>query len=463
MSQPHPPKVAIRLEDQQDLPRSAADPVGDAHGLSGPRPSPHQDFSAAWPTFVLRDQVPLDSATNMGAPHTPSLRVFTELSLIGPCGTGRQPAMAPGVGGFNIAPPQRPASSHTEAVATGRPDGQRLGLLNDQPTETELLPFETSAKRGNSPVRLIRSLVMAGLLAVAAVVPAAFHDKFPLAADKLQEAVSPLYEIASTKWANESARLVIEPQHGSINEPLPIGISLRDGSGVETVLITGLGPGTELSLGTAVADDTWMISARDLDQTFVGAPKDFRGAMTARVSLRSAAGRVLDTQALRLQWLDVLPDATPPTPDSRDSRLALLALPAGPETVPDHQILPNPEPRPHAEPVAAPPINADQAAALAPPPIDADQAAALISLGRDLLVQGDVAGARVMFRRAAVTGNAQAALEVGMSFDPAFLQQRGVLGITPDVTQAIDWYKRARAAGSVEAFNHLKRLDPTLD
>jgi hypothetical protein len=317
---------------------------------------------------------------------------------------------------------------------------------------------------------------MAGLLAVAAVAPAAFHDRFPLAADKLREAVSPLYEIARTKWANEPARLVIEPQHGSINEPLPIGISLRDGSGVETVLITGLGPGTELSLGTAVADDTWMISARDLDQTFVGAPKDFRGAMTAMVSLRSAAGRVLDTQALRLQWLDVLPDATPPTPDSRDSRLALLALRTGPETVPDQQILPNPEPRPHAEPVAAPPINvdqvvalapppinADQVAALAPPPINADQVAALISLGRDLLVQGDVAGARVMFKRAALAGDAQAALEVGMSFDPAFLKQRGVLGITPDVTQAIDWYKKATAAGSAEAFNHLKRLDPTPD
>jgi TPR repeat protein len=193
-----------------------------------------------------------------------------------------------------------------------------------------------------------------------------------------------------------------------------------------------------------------MISARDLDQTFVGAPKDFRGVLTARVSLRSAAGRVLDTQVLRLQWLDVLPDATPPTPDSRNSQLALLALPAVPEPVPDQQSLLNPEPRPQAEPVAAPPISADQVAAL-------------ISLGRDLLVQGDVAGARVMLKRAALTGNAQAALEIGMSFDPAFLQQRGVLGITPDVTQAIDWYKKATAAGSVEAFHHLKRLDPTLD
>jgi hypothetical protein len=63
-----------------------------------------------------------------------------------------------------------------------------------------------------------------------------------------------------------------------------------------------------------------------------------------------------------------------------------------------------------------------------------------------------------MLKRAASADHAQAALLVGMTFDPVFLTQSGVIGIAPDVEQAREWYDRAMKLGSTEASHHFKRL-----
>jgi hypothetical protein len=54
------------------------------------------------------------------------------------------------------------------------------------------------------------------------------------------------------KPLGSAAHLAIENQKGLAScEPLPLGISIADGSGGETVTVAGLAEGTELSLGTA--------------------------------------------------------------------------------------------------------------------------------------------------------------------------------------------------------------------
>jgi hypothetical protein len=65
------------------------------------------------------------------------------------------------------------------------------------------------------------------------------------------------------------ARLVVESQEGFANKPLPLGISLQDASGGETVTMAGLAEGTELSLGTALSPGRWLVPALDLDKTFI--------------------------------------------------------------------------------------------------------------------------------------------------------------------------------------------------
>ena len=92
------------------------------------------------------------------------------------------------------------------------------------------------------------------------------------------------------------------------------------------------------------------------------------------------------------------------------------------------------------------------------PPLDSEQIAALIKLGQDLLKHGDIASARFLLKRAAIEGNAQAAFELGLTFDQPLLAQSGAPGFGPDVGQAREWYERAIKLGSTEASRRLERL-----
>src|SRR2546421_9151905 len=107
---------------------------------------------------------------------------------------------------------------------------------------------------------------------------------FPDPIRKLVDNFGPINPLGS------GAHLAIENQKGLTSEPLPLGISVADGSGGETVTVAGLAEGTELSLGTALASGNWLVPVADLDRTFVGAPMSFVGVMTAKVALNSATG-----------------------------------------------------------------------------------------------------------------------------------------------------------------------------
>jgi TPR repeat protein len=82
----------------------------------------------------------------------------------------------------------------------------------------------------------------------------------------------------------------------------------------------------------------------------------------------------------------------------------------------------------------------------------------LLRRGQELLNTGDIASARLAFRRAANGGSAPAALALGGSYDPFVLAELGVLGLAPDIAQARAWYERASALGSSEAPRRLERL-----
>lgn len=71
---------------------------------------------------------------------------------------------------------------------------------------------------------------------------------------------------------------------------------------------------------------------------------------------------------------------------------------------------------------------------------------------------GDILSARILLKRAARAGDAQATLELGMTFDPIVLTERGARGFAPDVAEARAWYQRAMALGSTEASRNLERL-----
>jgi hypothetical protein len=93
--------------------------------------------------------------------------------------------------------------------------------------------------------------------------------------------------------------------------------------------------------------------------------------------------------------------------------------------------------------------------------LDAEEIATLVNRGTDYLKSGNLASARLLLRRAADAGSASAALMLGTTFDPLFIQQLGTIGVVPDVAQARQWYEQAAALGSEAASERLAKLPHT--
>jgi TPR repeat protein len=184
-------------------------------------------------------------------------------------------------------------------------------------------------------------------------------------------------------------------------------------------------------------------------------------------------------------------DADPPAPTqstsqhNKTSRLAKL-----PETAtvaaPQPATVPAPQPAPVAapQPAVAPPqpaAAAPQPAAAAPRPpaaapeaappskpvraadpparsLQADEIALLNKQGEQFVANGDFVTARLMFQRAAQTGDANAAMALAATYDPLVLARLGAVGVGGDVEKARSWYQKAESLGAPEATHRLSLL-----
>jgi hypothetical protein len=91
----------------------------------------------------------------------------------------------------------------------------------------------------------------------------------------------------------------------------------------------------------------------------------------------------------------------------------------------------------HAEPS---PVQPDRAE----PRLTSEKIRALLDRGDAFVSTADVEAARLFYERAAAAGNAEAAVRLGATFDPAFLTRAGLRNVRGDVTAAQYWYRRAR-------------------
>jgi hypothetical protein len=216
-------------------------------------------------------------------------------------------------------------------------------------------------------------------------------------------------------------RLIVQDRRAYVNEPLLIGLSLGDASGGEILLLKGLEAATRLSHGKPADQNSWRVSAFDLGNLWAYAPKDYVGTMEGVVDLHSADDRRLASQNIRLQWIEL-------TPTGRT----------------DPPVAPEPPPA-----VEAPATTLK---------LQPDEFAMLLQRGQDMLKLGDIPSARIVLRRAAEAGNSEAALMLASTFDPIMLRQLGVIGLAPDIAQALSWYEKAFSLGSSEAKSRIERL-----
>jgi Sel1 repeat len=115
---------------------------------------------------------------------------------------------------------------------------------------------------------------------------------------------------------------------------------------------------------------------------------------------------------------------------------------------------PSPAPAlPEPAPAVTPPQQTARPVTLAP-----DELAMLIKRGKDLLTSGDISAARLLLRRAAEAGNADAALAFGSTFDPAVIARLGAIGVKGDAAKAREWYEKAAALGSNTASQQIAHL-----
>lgn len=239
---------------------------------------------------------------------------------------------------------------------------------------------------------------------------------------------------ATQKRNPADPRLVSDGAVMESDEEILVGAVAEGPVDGASALITGLAPGTTLSHGTPWGATGWIVPAKDLSETTIRPPQNFKGQMDYTVTLKRADNTVIDQKSVRLDWApktesivaknDVHPVKVKTTSIAREQ---------APQTPP---------------------------ASPAPPPVEmtAEEVALILKRGERMLMSGDLAGARLLFSRAADARNAEAAYALAATYDPAVLKRLGVLGVSPDIARARDWYEKAREYGSKEAPKRLEEL-----
>jgi TPR repeat protein len=120
-------------------------------------------------------------------------------------------------------------------------------------------------------------------------------------------------------------------------------------------------------------------------------------------------------------------------------------------------------------PVSSPPVVAQpaplvQAPEPSPRPLDfvtrqlpRDELASMLKRGDDFVKSGDLSSARLLLRRAAESGDGNAALTLAGTFDPNVLKALGFRD-AGNIAMARLWYERAEKLGSAEALQRLRQL-----
>jgi hypothetical protein len=298
---------------------------------------------------------------------------------------------------------------HTSAVP---------GLWFSRPPDSTTVPTACAASPRSSrrrwPVRLV---VLAGFVSVMAGLLVALWGRGDqtVGARNGRDKASSLSRLSASVTGNSleakssAARLIIAaaPRALHSDEAAPIGLAV-DGAADGQLLIGGFATGSLFSVGQSIGQSAWRVPASHIEAATILPPRGFVGSMDMVVTLMLTNGSLADRGAIRLEWL---PPASAWPPSGTLSRR-----------------------------------------------IDARQLDALLARGNALEVTGDLAGARLVFQRAAEAGNARAAFMLAETHDPIVLENLGELGLASDVKAARIWYGKAKELGSEAAQERLQRL-----
>lgn len=225
-------------------------------------------------------------------------------------------------------------------------------------------------------------------------------------------------------------RLAAENAAGEPGEAIPLDLKLSNPADQDASLISlkGLPTEAKLSIGIDVGGGQWLLPPSRLSDLTVTAPEEVLGGfdLEAQLLKDDAQTPLSEPVAFKLMVGDLPPQrgATNSVP-STTSGLVIAS--------------------------------ADQAAQLAEvsettPEIETDfLTQMLIQDGNKLMRDGDIMSARRLYEQAAASGNPEAALAMGRSYDPSYFEKLPVKTGKPDPATAFQWYKKALEGGLVTA------------
>jgi hypothetical protein len=226
---------------------------------------------------------------------------------------------------------------------------------------------------------------------------------------------------------------------------LPIRVGPADAVPARSFLrVRGLPSMAALSEGHSIAPGAWAVPLASLTDLKITLPAGASGRAEFTVALVAIDGAVL---AEAKSVLNISParqseapkqpkrEAAPPATASI-LRAGTPALGAG------------------AAPEAATPPTAPQPMT----PQDRERAERLMKRGDEHLQDGNVAGARLYYERAAEQGLPQAAMALAATYDAAEIARRNLRGVTADAKAATRWYQRASQLGAAGADERLRRI-----
>ncbi len=236
------------------------------------------------------------------------------------------------------------------------------------------------------------------------------------------------------------------------------------------VQISRMPANATLSRGRNLGNGTWRVPLDELPNLAITLAPDQIGTTRLSVTAISEHGGGLVGQRsvdldVQMRALKATNAAIPQRDADVANRVTQSASSATTETLAlrsvDPPVRPVPDARPTAQPT--PPSVVAMAVPSLPPnppvsttaPADAQR---LLKRGQELFAQGDLAGARLFFRRAAAGGSAEASLALGKTYDPLVLERMHVRGLSPDPEQAVRLYGEAVAKGVGDADGPLKEL-----
>ncbi len=344
-----------------------------------------------------------------------------------------------------IAPVEQPAAWSGAPAQVFEGDRAMRELRTRMALDPQLVPEPPqSSPRRSIAKRLIRLCAIVGFAAGVAYLLVLFG--FLDAKAPVKEQGAALKSTLASKGMDWAASLIrsrastgrlafVQNRSAVVNEAVPLGVTFAGGPDDGAVVVSGLADGAQLSAGLSLEGGSWRVPLAELAQAMLAPPRDFVGVINFVVELRSADGASIDKGPMRIEWSKPIETSSAPTPTPTPTPTSAPAQPGADET-------------PRAAVAPAPSVN--QA-------VDPEEIAMLVKRGEVFIANGDLASARLVLRRAAESGDAQAALLLGSTYDPATFKKLKVLGSAPDASQARAWYQRAADRGSAEA---ARRLEP---